>query len=158
MKLRFGYTKTYPIQSPQGRLISGIFLVIGLLILLFGAYTAHRYTQIEDELVSVHAVIERIDVTRRNDDTDHDVYVSYSYRNRDYEDIRLNWYSSGMNEGDRLTLQIHPDNPAEPVSNNGWILFFIGGIFTLIGGGLSIASRWDRLKEKFSKKEEYDRY
>lgn len=55
-------------------------------------------------------------------------------------------------------MRIHPDSPSVPVDNNSWILFFIGGIFTLIGGSLSIASRWDRLKEKFSQKEEYDRY
>ena len=63
-----------------------------------------------------------------------------------------------MDVGERITLQIHPDNPTEPVSNNAWIAFLIGGIFTLLGGGLSIASRWDRLKERFSRKEEYDLY
>ena len=55
-------------------------------------------------------------------------------------------------------MRIHPDNPSVPVDNNSWILFLVGGIFTLLGGGLSVASRWDRLKEKFSQKEEYDRY
>lgn len=34
MRIRFGFYKSYPIQSPQGRLIAGIFLVIGLLTLL----------------------------------------------------------------------------------------------------------------------------
>ena len=32
------------------------------------------------------------------------------------------------------------------------------GTWTLIGGGLSIASHWDRLKDRFSRKEEYDLY
>ncbi|MBR7179024.1 MAG: DUF3592 domain-containing protein [Oscillospiraceae bacterium] len=158
MRIRFGFTKYYPIQSPQGRLISGIFLALGILVLLAGVFLSWRYSRIEDELVSVQAVIERIDVTHRGDDTDHDVYVSYSYRGENYDNIRLNQYASSMDVGERITLQIHPDNPAEPVSNNGWILFFIGGIFTLLGGCLSVASRWDRLKDRFSRKEEYDLY
>lgn len=158
MRIRFGFYKSYPIQSPQGRLIAGIFLVIGLLTLLIGGYLSDQYSQIRDELVHVQAIIERIDVTRHGDDTDHDVYVSYSYRGENYDNIHLNRYSSDMDAGERITLKIHPDNPSVPVDNNSWILFLVGGIFTLLGGGLSVASRWDRLKEKFSQKEEYDRY
>jgi hypothetical protein len=32
-------------------------------------------------------------------------------------------------------MRIHPDNPSVPVDNSSWILFLVGGIFTLIGGG-----------------------
>lgn len=158
MRIRFGFTKYYPIQSPQGRLISGIFLALGILVLLFGVFLSYQYSQIEGELIPVQAVIERIDITRHDDDTDHDVYVSYAYRGQEYENIRLSWYSGNMYEGQHLTLNIHPDNPAEPVGDNVWMVFFIGGIFTLLGGCLSVASRWDRLKERFSRKEEYDLY
>ncbi len=155
MKIRFSFTKSYPIQSPYGRVLSAIFLVVGLLTLLFGAYLSWQYSQIEDELVSVDAVIERIDVTRRGDDTDYDVYVSYTYRGTNYDNIMLNWYSGDMDEGEAITLNIHPDNPSKPVTNGGWVAFLIGGVFTLLGGSLSIASRWDNLKDRFSRKEEY---
>lgn len=147
MKIRFGYRRTYPIQSPMGRIISGVFFAAGVLVLLFSVYLFHQYSQIEDELVPVQAVIERIEVRRRNDDTDHDVYVSYTYQGQTYDNVRLNRYSSSMDEGDILTLNIHPDDPDRVVTNGGPIALLIGAVFTLVGGGLSLAA-WRKPKEE----------
>lgn len=143
-----------PIQSPMGRLISGIFLWIGLLVVLFGVYCAWSYSEIEDELVPVEAIIERIDIRGRGDNRDYDVYVSYSYQGTRYDQVRLSWYNSGMEEGQRLALKIHPNDPSELVDNDGILVLVFGGVFTLVGGTFSIAARWDDLKNRFARKEE----
>lgn len=135
--MRIHVEKTFPLQSKMGRLFSVFFLVVGLLTLLFSVYCFWSYNQVKDELVPVTAVIERIDVYRRNDDLEHEVYVSYTYDGTEYDNIHLNYYSSGMDEGDRLSLEIHPDDPAEPVNNNGLLVLIIGTVFTLTGGTLT---------------------
>lgn len=150
MKIRFGYTKYYPIQSPMGRMISGVFLVLGLLVCLYSVFLFWKHGQVKDQLVQVDAVIERIDIRGAGEDREHAVYVSYSYGGRTYDSIRLSWYSSDMEEGDRLVLTIHPDAPGEPVKNDGPTVLLIGGFFTLFGVVFSAASRWDDLKERFS--------
>ena len=76
------------------------------------------------------------------------MYIAYSYRGERYDNVRLNRYSSSMDEGDRLPITIHPDHPGKPVSNNGPLVLFIGCVFTLVGGGLSAAAWWDRLKPR----------
>ena len=150
MKLRMEktYVKTYPLQSPLGRIISAVFLIAGLVCCILSITQFKKYDEIKDELVQVEAVIERIEVDRRGDDTDHDVYIAYSYRGERYDNVRLNRYSSSMDEGDRLPITIHPDHPGKPVSNNGPLVLFIGCVFTLVGGGLSVAAWWDRLKPR----------
>ena len=148
MKIKIGYSKTYPIQSPMGRAVAGIFLVIGLLICLLGGYRLWSYHQIEDRLVSVDAVIEDIDVRGRGDDRKHIVYVSYTFEGTRYEDIRLSWYSSSMDEGEILSLKLDPSNPTKPVSKDGWLFLLIGGVFTAVGGVLSVAARGSRKREQ----------
>lgn len=151
-KMRFG--THYPIQSPMGRLISGIFLAAGLLVCIFGAYRLWSYHQIESTLVPVDAVIARIEVRGRGEDRKHRVYVSYTHRGEQYDSIRLNHYNSDMDIGDHIPLKIHPDDPSKPVYNDGLFLLLFGGLYTLIGGGLSAAAWRDKLKERFSRKEE----
>ena len=79
MKVRMNktYVKTYPLQSPLGRIISAVFLIAGLVCCILSITQFKKYDEIKDELVQVEAGIERIEVDRRGDDTDHDVYIAY---------------------------------------------------------------------------------
>ena len=154
MKIRVRYRSWAPIQSPFGRMISGFVLVFGLLICLYGAFRCWAYSQVEDELVSVDAVIDRIDIQGRGDNREHRVYVSYTYQGTAYEDIPLSWYSSDMYEGAHIPLNIHPNAPSEPVDNDGLVALLCGGFLSLIAGIFSIISWWNDLKSKFSNKEE----
>ena len=152
MRIGFTYSKRYPIQSRQGRIISTIMLIAGLLFCIFGLYKSSQYARQEDRLVSVTARIERIEVTGRGDRTRHDVYVSYTHEGKEYRDIHLNWYTSSMKEGKTLTLKVDPSDPAVPIGNHGPIILLAGGIQTLIAAILWVASRWDRLRGRFGRK------
>ena len=118
---------------PTEQMVACLFLTIGLLVCLLGVYNIRSYNQIEDELVTVPAVIERIRREGLGNDKKRRAYVSYSYQGVEYDEIRLSWYHSGMDVGDRIDLKIHPDDPSKPVSKGGGIPLFIGSVFTLLG-------------------------
>ena len=147
--MRFHYKETYPLQSPQGRAIAAIILLVGLLICAISIFRIWQYHQIRDELIPVQGVIERIDTQRTRRNTTHTVYVSYTYQERAYENVKLGWYRTGMDAGDSITLEIHPENPGEVVGNTGLSLLFFGGVFTLVGAGLSVAARRGQLNGQF---------
>lgn len=124
----YGHTNTYAPDSPEGQRILRILTVIGVCTLLIGIVLNLAYFRIADELVEVEAVITKI----RDIGDDRRVYVTYTCNDVRYENVPLSYSSSGMREGNKLTIRIHPGEPDDPVSNGGPIFLFIGIIFLTV--------------------------
>lgn len=129
------------------KLTVGLFAVIGFIFIIAGIFWAVSGRRFVQSAVEVSAVISEIESYRDSDgDTEHRVYVSFSYGGQRYEDVRLNEYSSGMYEGKEIKVMLDPDNPRKLMTNLGLYIgptVFIGmgaifacaGVIPLIGMG-----------------------
>ena len=104
----------HPLRSEVGRFSSRVMLGISLLLLLFCLPGLQEEYQLRDEIVELEAVIDRIEKTGTGEDARHTVYVSYEFQGERYLRIPLTYWSSDMEEGDVLTIRLHPDAPGEP--------------------------------------------
>lgn len=105
-------------------LFSLIFLIIGGIMLYKGIST-------KDKGVTVTATISRIDVetTYRSGEreTDHDVYIDYTYNGEKFTNISYPLYTSGMHQGKLIDVKLNPANPTEFYTSTSDIL--IGAFF-----------------------------
>lgn len=100
-------------------ILGAIFTVIGAIVLTIGialfVSTNQKYAAGE----TVQAQIDRIDVYRTRNgtgsnsstSTNYDVYVSYEYDGKSYDDVLLNSYDGSMYEGEQLELLVDPERP-----------------------------------------------
>ena len=128
--------KRYPINSTQGKAISVGLLLVGLLICLLGFPGTREYHRIKDELVEVPTTITSALIRRGH----HDVFVTYTYDGKVYEDVKLNATSSDMREGMQITVPIHPDEPGQPVYNTMGGIFGFGLFYTAFSTLATIAA------------------
>lgn len=131
------------------KMIFGLFAALGIIFIIVGILWLAIGSRFKKNAVEVSAVIQEIEQYRDSDgDLSHRVYVSYSYNEQNYENVRLNEYSSNMYEGKEIEIMIDPNNPRVNMMNLGLYLgsgIFIGmgvifacvGIFPLIGLGRS---------------------
>ncbi len=131
------------------KMIFGLFAALGIIFIIVGILWFAIGSRFKKSAVEVSAVIQEIEQYRDSDgDLSHRVYVSYSYNEQNYENVRLNEYSSNMYEGKEIEIMIDPNNPRVNMMNLGLYLgsgIFIGmgvifacvGIFPLIGLGRS---------------------
>lgn len=117
----------------------GIFFFAGALITFAGIQDALEYRANKEHYAQVDAVITHIDKKTTYDsineeyDTDYTVYVSYQYGGVEYQWVKLNYYHSGMHEGDGITVEIDTRSPDTVVSDAGFVSF-MGIGFMAIGG------------------------
>ena len=114
-------------QKPKRSVLLTLFLVlfsVGFLFLgVIGLCveipaTQEYYQEVKPRIIEVDAVIQRIETYKDSDgDTQHNVYVTYQHDGTVYEDVELSRYSSSMNEGDHVTVELDPENPEEPASS-----------------------------------------
>lgn len=120
-------------------MFSGTFLLVGIIMLVVGILVLSSSLRFRERAEEVAAVISEISSYRDSDgDLHHRVLVSYTYGGRFYEDMELNFYSSGMYEGKEIVLLCDPDDPGRIETEGGMLLFsfiFIGmgGLFLVIG-------------------------
>lgn len=103
-----------------------IFAIVGVIALLIGLATLIIGLFSVMHSVEVEAVIT--DVSRSGRKT---AYVSYTYEAREYEDIPTGFYSSTMEVGDVITIQVDKASPDSIV--NTYFFFIFGGVFAFIG-------------------------
>lgn len=96
-----------------------IALLIGLVTLIIGLFSVMNSAETE-------AVIT--DISRSGRKT---AYVSYTYEAVEYQDIPTGFYSSTMNVGDVITIQVDKASPDSIV--NTYFFFIFGGVFAFIG-------------------------
>ena len=113
-------------------LFCGIFLVVGAIFSAVGITMALADSGFRERAEEITAEITGISSYRASDgDRRHNVYVTYQYDGRVYEDIELNFYRSGMYEGQEIPLLCDPENPGHVKSPVGILLLKM--VFLLIG-------------------------
>ena len=113
-------------------LFCGIFLVGGAIFSAVGITMALADSGFRERAEEITAEITGISSYRASDgDRRHNVYVTYQYDGRVYEDIELNFYRSGMYEGQEIPLLCDPENPGHVKSPGGMLLLEM--VFLLIG-------------------------
>lgn len=113
-------------------LFCGIFLVVGAIFTVVGIAMALADFSFRERTEEITAEITIISSYRDTDgDRRHNVYVTYQYDGRVYEDIELNFYRSGMYEGQEISLLCDPENPGHVKSPGGMLLLKM--VFLLIG-------------------------
>lgn len=111
------------------------FGIIGLCIEI--PETQKYYQEVKPRIETIDATISRIETYTDSDgDTQHTVYVDYRYGGKTYKDVELSRYSSSMDEGDEITVELDPKNPEELASSPLGSLI-VGIVFTLVGCAIS---------------------
>lgn len=130
--------KMYVKKSGPSKLMGIIFMLIGIGMLVVGAFWLVGEINFVKRADVVQAEITRITERRDSDgDSSHTVYVQYEYNGESFSE-RLSEYSSSMYEGKRIELYIDPQEPSKvryaKMAYFGAVLFFImGGIFSVVG-------------------------
>ncbi len=115
-----------------------LFLLIGIgLMVVGGVFYAHTQAFKETATETV-AVITDIVQTGYGDDTTYEVYVRYETEDGKQIRTKLNFYSSGMEEGDQVTVFYDPEDPESLIAGSSWIVAVVfagmGLIFAGTGG------------------------
>lgn len=110
----------------------GVFVFVGILVSALMLFIAKSEANKMKEWEATEAFIQDItkNTYRRNGKrkTDYDVYIAYAYGGSEYED-ELNYYSSSMDIGDKITIYVNPENPNEQTDGNSFTFLLIGTIF-----------------------------
>lgn len=119
-------------------IITGIFGVIGIGLLAVGIILFINSARYKNTFEKIDAEITNIEVSRKSDgELRHSVYIKYTYKDKLYDNVRINFYSSSMYEGKVISVLCDPDNPGKIRSIEGTnlaaiILVFIGTIFVIV--------------------------
>lgn len=130
-----------------------LFAFFGIIFIIAGVGTFLKARNEKARSVETEAVITTIGVHRSGDDTTHDVYISYVYEGREYDNVRLSFYSSDMYEGKTIIVYIDPENPRHAMSKGEDIFMlivfgFMGTVFSFIGFTIIAISKKGQGQEK----------
>lgn len=126
------------------KLIGGIFTALGAISFIVLAILCVNVNKFNKTAKEVTAVITDISYSRDSDGERHgNAFVSFEFDGKEYNDVRLNYFSSSMNEGDEITLLVNPEKPRN-VRVKGEVLYIIlpvifGVVFGTVGAILLIA-------------------
>ena len=139
-------------------ILGAIFGVIGLIFAVTGVIILINTKEFVNDAVQVQGKISRIDSSIGNDgETDYTVFVTYTYNDEKYKNIRLNEYSSSMYEGKSIELYIDKENPEKAKTKSmvyvlPIVFISLGGVFAVVGIILlSINIRAKKRKENLKK-------
>jgi len=141
------------ISRPKGIYI--IFAAVGIVVIIIGFIFAYETATFKQTALETTAVITKIHTYRgTSDDNDsHDVYVAFEIEDKEFRG-KLNFYSSGMSEGEKIQIFYALENPNNfrYAGAGGYVttIFFslFGLIFALVGLiPLHLMSRRNALKK-----------
>ncbi len=92
-----------------------ILILIGIITIIVGGFIAYRNFNAMNnyDQVTASIIVKRDINISRNDN--HDVYVTYTYGDITYENVKLGSYdSTKMTNGRTITLYVNPDSPYDP--------------------------------------------
>lgn len=119
-------------------IFGGVFLLIGIVFILICLISTIAYNKFKESAEKCNAVITNIEsyYDSNSETTEYDVYVRYEVDDVVY-DKELNYYESGMVEGDIITIYYNVDDPNDIMADGDATLFLIfgiiGAIFAIIG-------------------------
>lgn len=121
------------------KLIFVFFAVVGIILLIIAVLVFISNNKFASQADEIEGVIETIETYRgSNGDIDHKVYVSYTYNGKEYNNVRIRFYSSNMYEGKDIVLYCDPKNPERVVMKGADLFTFLlltvmGIIFICVG-------------------------
>ena len=98
--------------SKGGRTAMIVFTVVGVLLLAGAIALGIFFAADNNSRVPVQATITEIFGHYDGDgDRSYDVYADFTLNGKEYEHIKLNYWDSGMEEGDVVTVYVDADDP-----------------------------------------------
>ena len=104
--------------------ISWVGLALALCFLIYGIAGITKFAS--PNLVSVEAVIEEIETSGTGRRKSHTVYATYTYEDKTYTGVKLDYYATGMKVGDTMEIKIDPDKPGKMVTQSGFLSVALG--------------------------------
>ena len=97
-------------------------IVIAVLLIISGIGDFVSYNKFEKNSVKVEAVVSqvesRLESNGKRNEKVYIPYVDYEYDGMVYRKTRLSKSSMMVNEGDKVTVVINPDNPSQVMKEN----------------------------------------
>ena len=120
-------------------IFGGLFAIIGAVLLISAVMVFVSDRKFMAEAEEISGVVDTIETYRNSDnETNHRVFVNYTYNGQQYNRVRVNFYSSSMYEGKEITLYCDPQHPERVVVQGAGlfgfiVLFFMGILFLCMG-------------------------
>lgn len=120
-------------------ILFGIFGLVGTILLVVCFFVTKSSIEFEKNAVEISGTIVDIEFYRDSDgDRHYTAYVDYGYEGREYNDVRLSYYSRSMYVGEEITLKIDPEKPGRVRAKNesmftSILLGVMGVVFSLVG-------------------------
>ena len=95
-------------------LLSFIFMLSSLFLFgfMFGIKDYDEFSRLESSAVKVTATITSIEVVNDVDDSGYETYITYEYNGTKYTDIKYKKLYTQPSYGEKVTVEIDPQNPA----------------------------------------------
>ncbi len=125
-------------ESKANDNILWVFVIVGGLIMLVGVAVAIYFGIDSKNYVALNATVTDIETYRDNDGESHSRFiVSYEYEGVLYENIRTNFWTTGVSIGDTVSVQVNRENPTKLESTTiqiilPCVLFGFGMLFFLV--------------------------
>ena len=133
-------------------LIFLMFATIGVILFGIGIALFVSDKNFKSTAKETEAKITDIYTSRDSDgDTSHTVYVSYSIKGQEYSG-RLNYYTSGMREGQNVTIYYDPANPGDFRGGGAAVALYILGIMGIVFFIVGFIGLRSQIKRKAMKK------
>lgn len=129
------------------KLVGGFLIAMAVFVLVSGIFNAmggkalyDKYVPSEDGYITISATISDIESEWSDfqEKYTHQVYVSYEYDGKTYEDIPYNVYSSSMQVGKSIEILCDPENTEKIMAKN-MSQQFTSGILFSIGSNVIMA-------------------
>ena len=127
--------------------VGAIFIAIGVLIHIGNEAFFKKAVPTDAVIVDIVTKTKKTGTgSKKKRKITHEVYVSYTFEEQEYYNIKINQYSSAMTEGETITLYCDPDNPTdirhkETSDSVSKIMIVLGAMFSVIGVIVFITSK-----------------
>ena len=123
-------------------LISTVLFIMGIILIVSGITYHIKNKSFMSSAVPITATIEKMEShTEWDGDKDYDVYVSFSYQDKNYSNKELGYHRSSMKVGDKLDIYYNPltnDVGSPDINNTSVRMFMIFGTTIIVLGFLMI--------------------
>jgi len=117
-----------------------LLVVLGIVMIVFSVCVINNTKN--TAFVETPATITRIDTEWVGDESEHHVFVKYTYEGEDYSG-ELGSFTTGMKEGKEITILVDSENPTNiQDKNTGKFMYIV----TILGAVVILLGIWTALK------------